>query len=86
MAFINGHKVYHGVVVLGEIENGYVVHFMIDDELYYVSSCQQGGKITKPPNPTGISGTFNGWKLNGSSVTFPFTPTESVTMTADITT
>ena len=86
MAFINGHKVYHSIVVLGDIENGYKLTFKIDNDIYYVASCKQGGKITKPPNPTGISGTFNGWLLNGESVSFPFTPSESAVLTADITT
>lgn len=85
MAFYNGHKVYHSVIALNEIEGGYKIIFRIADEIYYVSQCKQGGKITKPPNPTGISGTFNGWLLNGESVSFPFTPSESAVLIADIT-
>ena len=85
MAFINGHKVYHSVIALNEIADGYKITFKIADEIYYVSQCKQGGKITKPPNPTGISGTFNGWLLDGESVSWPFVPSASVVMTADIT-
>lgn len=86
MAYYNGGKILFSPHIHIEDGNiGYKVTFKIDDDIYYIASCLQGGKITKPANPTGISGTFNGWLLNGDSVSFPFIPNADVELTADIT-
>lgn len=63
---------------------GYVVTFIVNDETYYVVSVEQGNSISAPPNPTVETGTFISWQINGSDVTFPYTPSADVTMVANI--
>lgn len=63
---------------------GYTATFMVDSETYYVVSVEQGNSISAPPNPTVETGTFISWQINGSDVTFPYTPSADVTMVANI--
>lgn len=69
----------------GGISGGYIVTFKVDDADYYIASCEAGGTIVEPPKPTLDSGRFLiGWQLNGVDVTFPYTPTADVQITANI--
>ena len=66
----------------GGITGGYTVTFKVDGEDYYIASCEAGGTITEPPTPTSQSGVFAAWQLNGTDVTFPYTPSADVELTA----
>lgn len=69
----------------GGIEGGYTVTFKVDNNDYYIASCQQGESITEPPTPTG-TGVFTAWQLNGTDVPFPYTPSADVELTANFAT
>ena len=62
----------------------YVATFKVENENYYFASCQQGGYITAPVEPTITSGSFNGWKIGSTVVSFPYEPSEDVEIVADI--
>lgn len=66
----------------GGITGGYTVKFKVDGNDYYIASCQQGESITEPPTPTSQTGTFTAWQLNGVDVSFPYTPSADVELTA----
>ena len=61
---------------------GYQVTFTVDGEPYYVASCLEGESITEPPTPTIEGKIFGGWKLNDTIITFPYTPSKDVELTA----
>ncbi|MBQ5900225.1 MAG: InlB B-repeat-containing protein [Clostridia bacterium] len=70
-----------------EIENiGYYVKFKVNNDDYYIVSCQQGESITEPPTPTVQSGyAFIGWKdSNDNPIVFPYTPTADIELSAVI--
>jgi hypothetical protein len=66
----------------GGIQGGYTVTFKVDDNDYYIASCEAGGTITEPPKPTSETGNFTAWQLNGVDVSFPYTPSADVELTA----
>ena len=59
--------------------------FKVDGADYYIASCKNSGYITAPVNPTVTSGSFNGWKIGDTAITFPYAPSGNVTIVADIT-
>ena len=61
---------------------GYKVTFMVGDEIYYIASCKQGESITEPPTPVVEGENFGGWKLNGTIISFPYTPNADVEVSA----
>ena len=64
---------------------GYTVTFMVDAETYYVVSVEQGNSISAPPTPSVEAGyNFISWQINGSDVTFPYTPSADTTIVAYI--
>ena len=67
--------------VAGGIQGGYTVTFKVDNDDYYIASCEAGGTITEPPTPTG-TGVFAAWQLNGADISFPYTPSADVEVTA----
>jgi hypothetical protein len=55
----------------------HTVKFMVDGEPYEVVSVKDGNSVNSPSGtPTSENGEFGKWSLNGSDVTFPYTPTE----------
>ena len=61
----------------------HTVKFMVDGEPYEVVSVKDGNSVTAPSGtPVSDEGNFDGWSLNGESVSFPFIPTEDVELTA----
>lgn len=61
---------------------GYQVTFKVDGNDYYIASCQQGESITEPPTPTSETGFFSAWQLNGTDVSFPYTPSADAELNA----
>ena len=61
---------------------GYEVKFKSEGNDYYVAQCLQGDTISEPPTPTSQSGTFTAWQLNGTDVSFPYTPSADVELVA----
>ena len=45
-------------------------------------SVKEGGKVTKPSNPTRSGYTFNGWTLNGNTYNFDSKVTQNITLKA----
>lgn len=72
------------VNIASGVSGGYTVTFKVDDDDYYIASCESGGTITAPPNPPVPQGktTFTGWRLNNTDVTFPYTPSADVELVA----
>lgn len=75
-------KIYDAITSGGGITGGYTVTFKVDGNDYYIASCQQGENITEPPTPTSQTGTFTAWQINGVDVSFPYTPSADVELTA----
>lgn len=62
---------------------GYTVTFLVDGAVYEKVSVKAGNSVSAPAaEPTGESGTFVTWQLDGEEVTFPFTPTGDAEITA----
>ena len=69
----------------GGISGGYVVTFKVDDNDYYIASCEAGGTISEPPTPTKQGYNFSGWKLNNVDIAFPYTPSADIEFIASFT-
>jgi hypothetical protein len=55
----------------------HTVTFTVEGEPYEVVSVKDGNSVNAPSGiPTSENGEFGKWSLNGSDVTFPYTPTE----------
>lgn len=78
--------VYDAITSGGGSNIGYEVKFKVDGNDYYVSQCLQGESITEPPIPTSQTGTFTAWQINGADVSFPYTPSADVELTAHFST
>lgn len=62
---------------------GYTVTFLADGAVYEKVCVKEGNSVSAPAaEPTGESGTFVAWQLDGEEVTFPFTPTGDTEITA----
>ena len=68
----------------GGIADGYIVTFKIGETDYYIASCQQGGTISEPPEPKISGQLFLNWQIDDTEVTFPYTPTEDITLVANM--
>lgn len=61
------------------------VTFKVGNEVYQIVSVNAGTYIEAPEPPAITDGNFNGWKKSdGTLVSFPYTPTEDITLTADV--
>lgn len=61
------------------------VTFKVGNEVYQIVSVNAGTYIEAPEQPTITDGYFNGWKKSdGTIVDFPYTPTEDITLTANV--
>jgi hypothetical protein len=60
----------------------HTVIFMVDGEPYEVVSVKDGNSVNAPINPTSENGGFDSWEIDGTKVTFPYTPTNNITMNA----
>ena len=74
----------YDAITSGGSNIGYQVTFKVDGNDYYVASCQQGESITEPPTPTVQRKYFISWQLNGTDVSFPYTPSADVTINANM--
>ena len=62
----------------------YNVTFKVEGEDYYIASCLDGDSIAAPPKPAVSGKVFRGWYIGTDRITFPYTPTSSVEMVADM--
>ncbi len=62
----------------------YTVTFKADNGVYEIMSVKIGNSINAPTTePTSESGNFGGWcDAEGNTITFPFTPTSDIELTA----
>lgn len=61
------------------------VTFKVGNEVYQIVSVNAGTYIEEPEQPSISDGYFNGWKkADGTLVSFPYVPTEDVTLTANV--
>lgn len=63
---------------------GYTVTFKVSGNDYYVASCLVGDSVLAPENPSVSGKVFNGWYDGTEKIVFPYTPTQSVTLTANM--
>ena len=61
----------------------YTVTFLVDGVVYESVGVKNGHAVNAPATePTGKSGTFVSWQLNGEDVIFPYTPTADTELVA----
>lgn len=65
---------------------GYDVTFTTDGTTYAVNSCLVGGKVEAPADPVISGKQFTGWYSGSTKITFPYTPTANITLTAGLVT
>ena len=62
----------------------YSIIFQVEGADYFVMSCLDGDSVAAPPKPVVSGKVFGGWYIGTEKVSFPYTPTQSVTMTANM--
>jgi hypothetical protein len=61
----------------------HTVTFYVGEEPYEVVSVKDGNSVNSPlNNPTSENGTFAGWSIGGTSVAFPYMPTDNTNIEA----
>ena len=83
-SFMMGIASGNGGGITPPIQNGHTATFKVGEDNYYISICQSSGSITAPVDPTITSGSFNGWKIGSTVVSFPYEPSGDVEIVADI--
>ena len=69
----------------GGISGGHIVTFKVENDDYYIASCEAGNKISSPPAPTPATDIFNGWETEENElIAFPYEPEDDITLNAII--
>jgi len=87
LAFPNGFvSAINDISGGGGIQGGYNVKFTTEGNDYAIVSCVAGNSIDAPLDPVISGKAFTGWYNGASKISFPYTPSADITLTAGLVT